>query len=261
MKKGNKIAEFYKSLGRPAGDFCLERRQQDVLFDEKWLRFVKLSGLFRHLPFVEFVFGAGSMALGNVNQNSDFDVIVGVKSGRIWTTRFFCILAFDLIGRRRKKLSHKEEASNKFCFNHFVSLKSYCLRPPYNVYWQELYRNLVPIYGRKEKIQEFFKANGWAGLRHAEAGSGLAKAGEQIYSDDLRHRIYGPSFLGIFMEKILTGRIGDFTEKVLRKIQIQRIEKGLKDGLGFEPRLFFNDDELEFHPDTLRINKLVSDER
>jgi hypothetical protein len=193
------------------------------------------------------------MALGNVHQDSDFDVIVGAKSGRIFTARFFCILMFGLLGRRRQKFSHREAASNKICFNHFVTPRSYRLKPPHNIYWQELYRNLVPIYGQKEKIRDFFEANDWMGLP--------ALAGERTYSDDLRHEFYEPSFNGFILEKILSGRFGDFTERILKRIQIKRIRKSPKDSLGFEPRMVFNDDELEFHPDTLRIHKLLSDEK
>ncbi len=256
MKTENKVQEFYQRLGRPACadrpsvEFSLKRRQQDVLFDKKWLQFLKLEHFFRHLPFIDFVLGAGSMALGNVHQDSDFDVIVGAKTGRIFTARFFCVLMFGLLGRRRRKLSHREAASNKICFNHFVAPQGYCLKPPHNIYWQELYKNLVPIYGRKEKIREFFEANDWVERR--------------IYSDDLRHQFYQPSFVGFILEKILGGGLGDYMERFLRHIQIKRIQKSLKDGLGFdhaergfEPRLIFNDEELEFHPDTLRINILV----
>ncbi len=256
MKTENKVQEFYERLGRPTADFSLKRRQQDVLFDKKWLRFLKLAPFFRHLPFIDFVLGAGSMALGNVHQDSDFDVIVGAKSGRIFTARFFCVLMFGLLGRRRhakrgylprsagrQKFSHREAASNKICFNHFVTPRSYRLKPPHNIYWQELYQNLVPIYGQKEKIRDFFKANNWMG--------------ERIYSDDLRHEFYEPSFAGFILEKILSGRFGDFIERILKQIQIKRIKKSPKDSLGFEPRMVFNDDELEFHPDTLRIKNLV----
>jgi len=285
MKTANKTSEFYRRLGQPAGDFSLKRRQQDVLFDKKWLRFLELARFFGYLPFIDFVFGAGSMALGNVHQDSDFDVIVGAKSGRIFTTRFFCVLMFGLLGRRRQKLSHKEAASDNICFNHFVAPESYCLRPPHNIYWQELYRNLVPIYGREEKIGEFFKANDWMGERiypvrssaefsgfstnESEFACGsnfskkkvLLKTSNGVYSDDLRHKFHKPGFAGLFLEKILGGGFGDFIERFLKYVQVQRIKKSLKDSMGFEPRLVFNDKELEFHPDTLRIHKLLSNEK
>lgn len=135
------------------------------------------------------------MALGDVHQNSDFDVIVGAKYGRLYTARFFCLFFYKILGWRRlvarnnaehtrthakHTQTHAEHTRNNaegprqfasslrwsardgFCFNHFVTEKSYCLKPPYNVYWQELYRNLAPVFGDSEKINNFFKANSWA---------------------------------------------------------------------------------------------------
>ena len=41
--------------------------------------------LFRLIPFVDFILVAGSMAMGNPCEDSDFDVIVGVRRGRIFS--------------------------------------------------------------------------------------------------------------------------------------------------------------------------------
>ena len=46
-----------------------------------------MKQLFQYVPF-DFVFAAGSMAMGTVRQDSDFDVLVGVRHGRIFTARF-----------------------------------------------------------------------------------------------------------------------------------------------------------------------------
>src|SRR3989338_347520 len=138
-----------------------------VRYDKKWIVFLRRSRLFRHIPFVEFALAAGSMALGNVRESSDFDVIVGARSGRIFTARFFAILFFGMRGWRRKKLHIGEEkpkeTRNKICLNHFVTEARFCLRPPHSPYWKTLYQNLVPLCGDREKITAFFKANeSWA---------------------------------------------------------------------------------------------------
>lgn len=237
------VRKFYKRLGRPAGDYSLERRWQDVLRDKKWKKFLKMSWPFAYLPFVDFALGAGSMALGNVHKDSDFDVIVGCRNGRIFTARFFCVLIFGLFGWRRQKLIHSGEAADKICFNHFVTEKSFRLSPPYNIYWRELYKNLAPIFGAPEKIAEFYAANDWA---------------EAVYSNDRRH-VFKKSHPGkILWESVLSGRFGDYLEKFLKAVQIRRIEQNLKkSAVGFEPRIRYGDEELEFHPDTERIADLV----
>jgi hypothetical protein len=43
----------------------------------------------------------------------------------------------------------------------------------------------------------------------------------------------------------------------MKNIQMKRIEKSLKRDAGFKPRLRYNDEELEFHPDTRRIEEMV----
>lgn len=184
------------------------------------------------------------MALGNVNPASDFDVIVGARSGRIFTARFFCVLAFGLFGWRRSKLSHKESAADKICLNHFVTEKSFQLSSAHDAYWQKLYQNLVPLFGDLEKINQFFAAN----------NNWLPRP--KFYVDDLRHLHKASSWVKKVREWILGGIFGDWLEKVLRRVQIARIERSLKtDPPGYKPRIKYNNDELEFHPDTRRIEK------
>jgi len=219
---------------------------QQVLYDQKWIKFLRRTWPFRWIPFVDFVLAAGSMALGNVNPESDFDVIVGVKQGRIFTARFFCVLVFGLLGWRRRRLDHKETAMNKICLNHFVTEKAYRLSPPHNPYWQSLYKSLAPLYGTPQKINEFFAANAdWLG------------AIPKLYQDDLRHKHYRPAWFKKICEYCLDGAIGDYIERILKYYQIKKIETSLREiNSTYKPRLIYSDDELEFHPDTRRIEIL-----
>ena len=220
---------------------ALSRRKQDLLLDKKWRRFLKLNKLFNWIPFIDFVLGSGSLALGNVHKDSDFDVIIGCRQDRVFTVRLFCIIIFGLRGVRRKKIDHKEAANNKVCLNHFVTPAGYQLQPPHNFYWQQLYQNLVFVFGDQNKVQKFFKANNWLkgeNFRHTEG--------------HFQNKAF--NFWRFFWEIVLRGYIGNLIEKWSKKIQLQRIEKNINLGkMGFEPRLHYSDQELEFHPDTLKI--------
>ncbi|MDP2695708.1 MAG: hypothetical protein Q8O87_00455 [bacterium] len=227
-------------------EVVLELRQQQVLYDKKWLKLLKRTWVFRHLPFVEFVLAAGSLATGNVNSNSDFDVIINARYGRIFTARAFAVLLLGLLGWRRRKLSHKEAAADKICLNHFVTDKSLGLAPPYNAYWKNLYKNLIPVYGDQKSVQIFWDANEpWLG----EA---------VLYKNDLRHKYTGSSSLvKRALESLLRGSLGNGFENILKTIQINKIEMGLKlDTPGYMPRIIYSDAELEFHPDTYRTTLL-----
>ena len=95
-------------------------------------------------------------------------------------------------------------------------------------------------------IEAFFKANAWMG--------------ERYYGKDRRHKIYGPSWDARAFEFVLAGSLGDVLENLLRRLQLGRIKNNLKsEKLGFEPRVVYSDEELEFHPDTKRIHNLLID--
>jgi hypothetical protein len=235
----------------------LAKREQQVLYDKKWKKFLHRIWLFRCLPFVDFVLGAGSLAIGHVSPDSDFDVIVGAKSGRIFTARFFAATAFGLFGWRRSRLTHREFASNKICLNHFVTPTSYALKPPYTDSWRELYRNLVPVWGDHQKIEEFFAANvHWMhekGISSTSSGN-IARAESRgyniIFENDLRFNPKRSSLLKKSLEYFLSGKIGNLFECFVKFIQIKKIERSLKnDEIGYKPRIVYNDQELEFHPD------------
>ena len=88
-----------------------------VLYDQKRLKLLQRAWLFNWVPFVKKVYIAGSMALGNVHENSDFDVIVVAEPGRLYTARSSCLLLFGLMGWRRT-LEHPKDG---FCFNTFTT--------------------------------------------------------------------------------------------------------------------------------------------
>ncbi len=220
----------------------LEKRKQQVLYDKKWLVFLRRARLFRFVPFVEFVLAAGSMATGNANENSDFDVIVAVREGRIFTTRFFAVLLFGLFGWRRARIAHVGTARDKICLNHFITRPSFRLAPPHTDSWRALYSALIPLCGKRERIEEFFCANAdWTN-------------GERDVGHDLRTDVRGPSLFSCFFALVLSGVFGDGVERVLRAVQIWKIEYGIRRSpAGYRPRICYTDAELEFHPDRAKF--------
>ncbi|MDI6820904.1 MAG: hypothetical protein QMD65_01870 [Patescibacteria group bacterium] len=222
----------------------LKRRRQDLLLDTKWKKFLKARILFSCIPFLQFVLGAGSLALGNVNSDSDFDVVIGCKKMRIFTVRFFCILFFGMFGIRRKRIDHKENARDKICLNHFVTSKSYKLTPPYHKQWEELYKNIVPVYGDEKEIKIFFEANNWFGGR--------------TELNDKRFKAKKNNVISKFLELLFFGSLGDVFELLVKKLQIVRIKRSLGiEKANLSARLKFDDEELEFHPDIAKIEALL----
>ncbi|HEY4499506.1 MAG TPA: nucleotidyltransferase domain-containing protein [Candidatus Paceibacterota bacterium] len=208
------------------------------MYERKWNTFLKRLWPFRFIPFVDFVFASGSLATGRMHENSDFDVIVGVRQGRIFTARFFTVGIFRLLRWGRKHSDSEKFARNKICLNHFVTPSAYRLAPPYNEYWKLLYSSLVPVYGAEKSIQSFWDANqDWMNKR-------------KIYTNDTRHRYKNKISIQAILEWMLGGTMGDWLEKILKNMQLRKIIS--RDSSGYNPRIIVNDNELEFHPDTRR---------
>jgi len=230
--------------------------------EQKWQKLLKRAWLFRFIPFVDFVLVAGSMAMGSEEENSDFDVIVGCRQGRIFTARFCCWFVFGLFGWRRVNLGRSDlqniEISNsgrsdlrrlnsdKFCFSHFVTPAAYRLSPPHNTYWQKLYQSIVPVFGEPQIIQKFYDANAdWAGpVRNSPPDGSF---GPRLRAGAVSNG----------MGWLLSGKLGNLMEKTFRKIQVKKIEKGLADVPKYNPRIIYSDNELEFHPHTKRIEDFL----
>ncbi len=213
------------------------------LLETKWRKFRKRTKLFKYIPFVEFVLAAGSMAMGTPREHSDFDVIVGVRTGRMFTARFFSVLFFGLFGWRRKKDHDKnvdpKSVSDKICLSHFVTEGGFCLKPPYTDYWNRLYRVLVPLTGYEDRIKKFFDANSWMDPKR------------EWVPDDKFIPMCG-KFLKVVIEKILGGRLGDAIEAELKKVQVTRINAGVNDKFNHKPRIVCNDSEIELYHHTER---------
>ena len=221
-------------------------RQQQVLYDQKWRKFLRRAWLFQYIPFVDFVFGGGSLATGTVSTDSDFDVVIGAKQGRIFTVRILCALAFGVPGWRRSKMDHRESASDKVCLNHFVTPSAYRATFATNEYFANLYRRLVPLYGSRVALQTFLDANQeWLG--------------EVKLSYDSRHRWETKSALAVWLERVLSGPFGSWCEQKAKVFQVKRIERSLPT-VGFPgkqgtlpPLIVYGDNELKFHPDPLEL--------
>jgi predicted nucleotidyltransferase len=209
----------------------IEDKEKLLLYDIKWRKLMKLSKYFSHFPFVEFVIVSGSMATGKVLKHSDFDLIISIKKGRIFTARYLLNLFFVLIGKRRMD-DIKTSSPNKLCFNHFITEDAWLLKPV-DEYGPKIYSNLVPLWGDEEKIKKFFKINS------------IYNKNLENHIYDLRFRKSEKSFFCKLFEKILGKKIGDYLEKFSSQIAQKRLSSYIKNKSG--GRIIISDKELEFH--------------
>ena len=257
LEKSKKLKTF---IEKKFGFYFLKNNQekalpekrifQEILFVKKYEKLKKRIKFLRYLPFLKGAFVVGSMALGNVKKESDFDLLLIGKKGRIWTLRFLTLTLYEILGARRKGLTHSLKTSeNKICLSCFISEKNLKAFLP-NYFRAFEFLNLVFIYGSKDFYLEFLKKNHW--LKNFFYQKSLEIETRALFKESIFKKI---------LEKLLEGKFGDFIEKFLKKIQTKRINGFLKNYQSEAPRrIAVSDKKIEIHLDVskeINLEKMV----
>jgi len=241
---------FYFLKGRE--EIIRIRIERQKIADQKWKKAKKIIRWLQVIPYLRMVAVCGSLALNNPRQESDIDVVIVVKNGRIWSTRFFVTALLQLMGKRR----HKNFTKDRICLNHYLTDKS--LEIFKSLSNAQIYAHIIPLLEIKYKIyEEFQKANAWIKnyllfwpelfVRHLFGGDQKVK-GEIKYFKILKKNPL-LEFIARLGEICLNNKFGDLLELILEKLQKKLIEKNpltYKKG----GRVTTDDTQLEFHPNS-----------
>ena len=222
-------------------DIVQQRLNRKKLADWKWKKAKKIFQIMQITPFLKMVLVSGSLAMGNSKNESDIDLIITAKKGRIWTVRTFITLLTSVLGARR----HRNVTKNKICLNHYITDESLKI-PVESLYNAPSYVHLINVYkseSDKKMFQKFQEENKWIkkyarNYKPSELG-GFRSIG--------KNKIFG--LVSSFFEIILSGKFGNYLEKKLSEIQSGRIKKDklYKKSGG---RITIDDNQLEFHPNS-----------
>ncbi len=227
---------FYFLNGR--SDLYELRIERDKISARKWKKFLRTVKYLALAPYLRGVFASGSMAIDNTTEESDFDVLIIVRSGRLYTCRFFLWAISSLLGIRRKK--NQKVAPDKLCFNHYVTDDNLYINHE-SIFNAQTYINLKPAMIKPEILDQFYVANLWLNNHAYNFRSQRNFVGRDIK----------PSGIFIIFAKtsefILDFSIGNTLEMVLKYGQQKRIKSDpvIHESGG---RIVFTDWELEFHP-------------
>jgi len=219
-----------------------QKEMHDKTGVKKWgivKRFVKF---FRCIPFIQEIFVSGSLARGNTVENSDIDLLIITKHGRIWTARMFIYLITFVAGRHR----HGNKIKDRFCLNHFISDKDLEIKHQ-SLYNAETYLHLIPLLRNKDVANNFRQVNQWV-KRYFPYSSGAVA--DDVKSCEhtgtaCRARM---SLIKKIMEFILSGFIGSVVETVVKKMQMIKQNRSKKNDVG--GLVVLSDSEIAFHPDS-----------
>jgi len=199
-----------------------------------WGRLKWVVAIMRWMPFVRMIALSGSLALDNSKMNSDIDLFIVGRQGRLWTTRIFTKLLAICLGLHR----WDSKVSGRFCLNHYVSDSALRL-DQCNLYTARLFSQLIPVYGfacyrtfQKENlwVRQFLPRYPWYRFPPfpVMADGGLM------------------SKVKAFEEGLLGGRVGDWVEATMAAWQRHHIEQDPR-RLSPEAQVVTSEEMLRFH--------------
>ena len=106
---------FYFLKGRK--NLVLERIKREKISAAQIKKLRRVVWLLRLVPFVRMIGVTGRLAMKNAEEKSDWDILVILKGGKIWTGRTLVTLLVHLIGKRR----HKNKIKDRVCLNYFIT--------------------------------------------------------------------------------------------------------------------------------------------
>lgn len=131
------------------------RLERSKISNAKIKRLRRIVFWMRLVPFVRMIAVTGRLAMKNAEAKSDWDLLVVLKSGRIWIGRTLVTLFAELIGKRRKGKKIKD----RVCLNYFITDESLEIKNK-DLFSASEYSFIRPLWG-KELFRKFQEANGW----------------------------------------------------------------------------------------------------
>lgn len=249
LEEGDQIETAQGFYFLPGRSDTVRQRQLGVQEVHKKLKIAaRACKRIRWIPFVRAVFVCNTVAASTASKESDIDVFVVIRQGRMWLTRLFLTGILSLFRMRR----HGECVANKICLSFFVTddalnLSSIRWGSPdiYLAYWLS---QLIPVFDPDDVLQTIHHKNVWirSHLPHA-FGS---------YTPGNEYRV-GETGISRTIKKVLQkvwgGQYGNLIEqqaKHIQELKMKRNYDSVKDAE--DSRVVITDRMLKFHENDRR---------
>lgn len=242
---------FYFLAEADIKDLFAERQRRSKISQQKWKKIRRTIKILQLAPFIQMIGVTGSLTLENARPESDFDFLIILKPGRLWTGRMFITLILSGLGWRR----HGQKTKNRVCLNcylasHDLGITSHI--KPHDLHSAQEYSRMTPVFEAQPNIfASFCQANSWIGELCAN----------WPWPNILNFKYLAPAkplaFIKKIFEAIFSGRLGDWFEKTVGRWQAARIRKKTEVSSPSD-QIYFSDQCLMFHPRSKSLNLLTS---
>lgn len=228
---------FYLLKQASTSNACAVRRERFLDASRKFDRLRRACAYFSLLPGVRSVAAVNTLAWWHTTQTSDIDLFIVTRPGSIWSSRFFLVVPFALLGQRP---THDDSRADPFCFSFFVTQDHLQLeslkvasKDHYLAFWL---KSMVPMIDKDQQTETVDKLNKWATsvLPHA-----------RVRSLHHTHRPKKTATLPLQPKWI---------DPLFRAIQRRRLPQELVDLANKDTRVVINDTMLKFHENDRRAH-------
>ncbi|MFH1781259.1 MAG: hypothetical protein ABH835_01440 [Patescibacteria group bacterium] len=209
------------------------RKQRYINSQLKFKKRLKFIKILTYLPFVEGIFIANNLAVSNVKDDSDIDLIIVAKKN-IWTTRLFTTTKIAALGLRPTPQKSKDKICLSVYLTHnHLNLEKYKINRQdiHYTYWAD---QIIPIYDKNNIYKKYREANHWI---------------KTDLPNSLAYQVAKPRKIDNNVWKDISQNIFGLLsfEKFYKKIQLKKLPLKLKNLMNKDNRVVINDEILKFH--------------
>lgn len=121
----------------------------------------KASKIMSHIPFIKMVGISGSVAMNNATKDSDIDLIVITKQGRLWTCRFITYLLLNLLGFHLR-IPRNTTQKDRLCLNIWLDENNLAWeKKEHNFYTAHEILQVKPLVNKDNTYERWLLKNSW----------------------------------------------------------------------------------------------------
>jgi len=207
-------------------------RLKDSIFKRKII--LRAARFLAYLPYVRLVAISGSTAIGNADQESDLDIIIGSSRGHIWTTRMLVTVFTHLLGKRR----YGTHIRDRICLNHYIEAGEPFF-PQEQISVAAIYAQAIPVFGTKE-LENSYNNSPWIGAYS-----------QNVFPERLTSLSIVPQRTFLVLKTVfefIADRVaGKYTEKIMEAVEKRRISRALGGKVPDQLELYMDNGTLMFH--------------
>ena len=159
----------------------VQRRRRTLLSVHKLRRMRRAVRILRYLPFMRQVWGTGRVAMKNATADSDWDVLIVLAAGHIWTGRLIVTVVTHLLGLRRTDTHHADH----LCLNYWITTDSMAISLD-DRYSAHEYMMARPLWASVDPVR-FLTANAWIGRYRPHYDTMVLPSPYRVPDTDLAH--------------------------------------------------------------------------